>query len=114
MLERVGGQLISATEAFACDDRPNVMAEPSKMRLYCSGSSRLQRSISANTIVVAFEAGTMADASFTEVPAVRFLKRLSARPPATSDAAGCHSFASHLAGFVQDIDVDSNEFRWLR
>ena len=130
MLERIGSELISATEAYAWEDRPNVEPGTSEMRLYCSvivTTAALQicqydpRGISLN-------AGKMPDADFAELPVVRFRKQMSTRGTTTAAPGVVRPFmgssskehavfvvnATHLIDFLDAFDIDEDAFRRLR
>jgi hypothetical protein len=130
MLERVGSELISATEAFAWDDRQNVDSKLNEMRLYCSvivtTATLWVCRYDPNNIPL--DVGTIPDAVFTEVPVVRFRKQLSTRPVSSGTPASLRSFvesstkehavfvvnASHLMDFLEDFDIDEDALRRLR
>lgn len=124
MLERIGSQLISATEAYAWDDRPHVDARAVGMRLYCSAvvTTAPLHVCQYDPQNIALDVGRITDADFTEVPVVRFRKQLSTRsaPAATPQESSNreHSVfvlnATHLMGFLASLDIDDNAFRWLR
>jgi hypothetical protein len=129
MLERVGSHLVSATEAFAAQDRPNVDSRAGEMRLYCSvivTTARLQI-CRYDPTEISLEVGKIPDAVFTEVPVVRFRKQLSTRAIAVPETTRMSAFAgstkehavfvvnaSHLIDFLEDFDIDDNSLRFLR
>jgi hypothetical protein len=130
MLERVGSQLISATEAYAWEDRANAGSQPIEMRLYCSvivTTAPLQI-CQYDPGEIPLDVGRIQDAIFTEVPAVRFRKQLSTRAIVASDPTSARPYmggstkehavfvvnASHLIDFLEDFDIDDNALRWLR
>jgi hypothetical protein len=130
MLERVGSELVSATEAYAHDDRRNVDSKPKEMRLYCSVivTTAALRVCQYDPGAITLDVGKIADATFTEVPVVRFRKQLSTRSTATPDLAGPGgSFGSstrehtvfvvnaqHLMDFLESFDIDANALNSLR
>ena len=129
MLEKVGSNLISATEAYAWQDRPNVESRPDEMRVYCSVivTTAVLQVCQYDPYVVALEDGKIPDAHFAEVPVLRFRKQLSTRATATADSGGISPFvgsgskehavfvvnATHLIGFLEDFDIDGDAFRRL-
>jgi hypothetical protein len=129
MLERVGSQLVSATEAFAWQDRPNIDSKAGEMRLYCSVivTTATLQVCQYDPSEISLEVGKIPDAIFTEVPVVRFRKQLSTRaivlpePTRVSAVAGStkeHAVfvvnASHLIDFLEDFDIDDTALRFLR
>lgn len=130
MLEGVGSELISATEAFAWDDRKNVDSKPNAMRLYCSVivTTATLRVCRYDPNDIPLDVGSIPDAVFAEVPVVRFRKQLSTRTVSTATQASLHSFvgssakehavfvvnASHLMDFLGDFNIDEDAFRRLR
>jgi hypothetical protein len=130
MLERVGSNLISATEAFAWEDRPNLDSKPNEMRLYCSvivttATLQVCQYDPRNTPL---DVGRIPDANFTEVPVVRFRKQLSTRSMVAGNPASVGGFvgsgtkehavfvvnAPHLIDFLEDFDIDEDALRRLR
>lgn len=129
MLERVGSDLISATEAYAWEDRPNVEPRTNDMRLYCSVivTTATLQVCQYDPRDIQLDVGKVQDAEFTEVPVVRFRKQLSTRTGATEAPAGVRPFvgsgskehavfvvnATHLIDFLEDFDIDEDAFRRL-
>jgi hypothetical protein len=130
MLERVGSQLVSATEAFAWEDRANADSKPIEMRLYCSvivTTAPLQI-CQYDPRAIPLDVGRIQDAVFTEVPVVRFRKQLSTRSIVAPEPGNVRAYgegsskehavfvvnASHLMDFLEDFDIDDNALRWLR
>ena len=130
MLERVGSNLISATEAYAWEDRPNVESKPNERRLYCSVivTTAALQVCQYDPHEVALDVGKIPNAAFTEVPVVRFRKQLSTRPMAAAGPARARASAGsstkehavfvvnapHLVDFLEDFDIDEDALRRLR
>jgi hypothetical protein len=130
MLERVGSNLISATEAFAWDDRPNVDSKPNEMRLYCSAivTTATLQVCQYDPHNISLDVGKIPDAVFTEVPVVRFRKQLSTRSMVADDPASVGGFAGsgtkehavfvvnacRLIDFLEGFDIDEGALRRLR
>jgi hypothetical protein len=129
MLERVSSQLVSATEAFAWEDRAND-SKPIEMRLYCSVivTTAALQICQYDPSGISLDVGKIPDAVFTEVPVVRFRKQLSTRSMAAPELASVRATAggdtkehavfvvnaSHLMDFLEDFDIADNTLRWLR
>jgi hypothetical protein len=81
MLERIGGELISATEAFAEEDRDFRAHLQPDLRFYfnvvVTTADLKVAQFSAENISIAD--GTLADADIRDVPYVRFRKKMSVR-----------------------------------
>jgi hypothetical protein len=130
MLEKVGSQLISATEAFAWGDRPNVDCKQKELRIYCSVivTTATLQVCQYHPHEIALDVGKIQDAVFSEVPVVRFRKQLSTRatPAPTTASVGAlaatktkeHAVfvvnALHLMTFLEAFDIDENAFSHLR
>jgi hypothetical protein len=130
MLERIGSQLISATEAYAWEDRAHVDSTPEQMRLYCSVivTTATLQVCEYKPDEVGLDDGKILEAEFTEVPVVRFRKQLSTRPvtaaapPRLSSLVGSrpkeHAVfvvnSNHLMDFLADFDIDSRTLARLR
>jgi hypothetical protein len=129
MLEKVGSQLISATEAFAWEDRPNVESKAGEMRLYCSVivTTATLQVCQYDPREIRLDIGKIPNAVFTEVPVVRFRKQLSTRAMVAPDPESVRALAgsdtkehavfvvnaSHLVQFLEDFDIEDS-LRWLR
>lgn len=87
MLERVGGELVSATEAFA-QEESDFRPKGDSVRLYLSVLITTAELKIANfkPDAIALSDGMVPEADFTSVPYVRFRKQLSQRPIALSQS----------------------------
>jgi len=81
MLERVAGDLVSSTEALALEEKPFVERRKHEMRLYCSVivTTATLKVCEYDPGGIPLDLGKITDATFTEVPVVRFRKQLSTR-----------------------------------
>lgn len=130
MLERIGSDLISATEAYAWEDRPNVEPRTSDMRLYCSVivTTATLRVCQYDPRDILLDVGKIPDADFAEVPVVRFRKQLFTRAttskvpaavtPSVESSSKEHAVfvvnATHFIDFLEALDIDEDAFRRLR
>jgi hypothetical protein len=130
MLERAGSNLISATEAYAWEDRQNLKPGTSDMRLYCSVivTTATLQVCQYDPSAISLSVGKIPDATFAEAPVVRFRKQLSTRATAAAGPASAIPFvgsspkehavfvvnATHLLDFLEEFDIDEDAFRRLR
>lgn len=82
LVERVGAQLVSATEAFAQEEKDYRHPTQSTNRFYFNVivTTAVLKVAEFNPHDVSLADGTIKDAKITEVPFVRFRKQLSMRP----------------------------------
>lgn len=122
MLERIGGELVSATEAFAYEER-DFRRRGESVRIYLSvlvTTADLKVATFAPD-QIALDDGILPEANFTKVPYVRFRKQMSQRSiPLTQADYENHTRvdyrrentvfvvrANALADFLKSIDIPS-------
>jgi hypothetical protein len=98
MLERVAADLVYATEALAWEDKGLFQAREHKpLRMYFSvivTTARLKVCV-FDAEKISLSDGKLADASFDEVPFIRFRKQLSTRVPKL-EVSGWHTAHARL------------------
>jgi len=90
MLERVGAELVSATEGVAEEERLLKSKLPDSLRMYFSvivTTAKLSVCV-FDADMVSLSDGMLSDAQFHEAPYVRFRKQLSTRVPNIDQANG--------------------------
>lgn len=129
MLERIGAELVSATEGVAEEERLLQSKHPDSLRMYFSiivTTAKLSVCVfDGDTVSLAD--GTLSDAQFHEAPYVRFRKQLSTRVPNIDQADGDstrllakakeHTVfvvnSEHLLSFLSGFEVDDGTIRQL-
>jgi hypothetical protein len=131
MVERVAAEVASATEAYAREDYG--LRDPSKSftRIYANvilTTARLKL-CAFDTHHISISTGTIADASFKEVPYLRFRKQLSTEPvlngvPESRQDASTMAQAKentvfvvnadHLLEFLSEFEVSDRSFNSLQ
>lgn len=89
MLERVAGELVSATEAYALEEQVHQVIRSDSFKMYFSVivTTATLQVCTIDPEEVSLHDGKVAAAEFAEVPFVRFRKQLSTRPvPARANA----------------------------
>jgi hypothetical protein len=130
MLERIASDLVSATEAYACEEKGYQAAISDALRMYFSvivtTASLKVCSFDPNQITLLD--GKIDQSEFVEVPYVRFRKQLSTRqptnnPPGSSDRNDLVRAKEHtvfvvnseaIKDFLLEFSVDNDALRRLR
>ena len=83
MLERVAGDVVSATEALAAEEQRLISGEIDALRMYGSVivTTAALRICSFAPENISLHDGMVSEPRYTEVPCVRFRKQLSVRSP---------------------------------
>lgn len=129
MLERIGGELVSATEALAREERDFRRADEPTLRVYfnvivTTADLKVAKFIPGQ---ISLSTGTFTDAQVEDVPFVRFRKQLSTREAAfgPQDLANGTSpgyvkentifvvRATELVRFLGDFELSDESFRTL-
>jgi hypothetical protein len=129
MLERIGGELVSATEALAQEERDFRPADRSTLRVYfnvivTTAELKIAKFTPGR---ISLSNGTFADAQVEDIPFVRFRKQLSTRHEAfgTKDLADGTMpgdvkentvfvvKATELVSFLGDFELSDESFRAL-
>lgn len=129
MLERVAGELVSATEALAVEESKYLNKSPENLRAYVSiiVTTATLYVVQFDPASISLDTGKIPNGQASEVPAVRFRKQLSVHAPDLE--AGHHedshavSFArehtvfivnaAHFMDFLEQFEFDENAFRFL-
>lgn len=87
-LERVAGELVSSTEALAVEERDYVQEMEDSLRLYFNAvvTTATLKFAEFDPSHLSVTDGTLADATFQEVPFVRVRKQFSMRPAKLTSA----------------------------
>ncbi len=126
MLERIGGELIEATEAFAREQRDFRRSKQETIRFYFNVivTTAQLKIVKFAPESISLEDGTFADAEVVDVPFVRFRKQLSSRAVRLTHEQFENGFdpayerentvfvvrASELLDFLQQFELSENDF----
>jgi hypothetical protein len=129
MLERIGGGLVSATEAFATEERGIINRSRGNLRVYCSVIATTAKLYVCqfDPSSIPLDTGKIPTGQLVAVPAVRFRKQLSVRLPDFSPGQqeDAHEVslskehtvfivnAEHFIDFLNDFDIDSQAVNFL-
>ncbi len=130
MLERIGGELISATEALAQEERDFRRANQETIRFYFNVvvTTAELKIATFSPGDISLSTGTLADAQIESVPFVRFRKQLSTRErlltPEDVDNGIDVAYekentifvvrANELLQFLRQFELPDDEFRMLK
>lgn len=113
LIERAASELVLSTEGFALEERALTPSNRSRLRVYFNvivTTAKLQVCL-IDPKAVSIKDGTIQDASFTEVPYLRFRKQLLSHPIAVSNSLvlGRHDIARAKESTVFVVNSQSVE-----
>jgi hypothetical protein len=130
MLERIGGELLSSTEAFASEEKDFRRPKQENLRFYFNVvvTTAQLKLATFDPHKVSLTTGTLDEAEIQDVPFVRFRKQLSVRPaqltPGRFEEDIDPSYekentifvvrADHFVRFLHEFGLPEEEFRTIR